>query len=113
MAGKWIEVTFEKTSPTQAVIVGARVRTYLLEKSRVVQQIQGERNYHIFYQLCSAALRGERASLLAVADALKERRGMGYLALSAQDKTCQELAVACCIISGVAADRRQVGHEVA
>ncbi len=57
--GKWIEVTFERTSPTQAVIVGARVRTYLLEKSRVVQQIQGERNYHIFYQLCSAALRGQ------------------------------------------------------
>jgi myosin-5 len=57
--GKWIEVTFERTSPTQAVIVGARVRTYLLEKSRVVQQIEGERNYHIFYQLCSAAMRGQ------------------------------------------------------
>lgn len=61
VAGKWIEVTFERTSASQAVIVGARVRTYLLEKSRIVQQIHGERNYHIFYQLCSSLGRGRRA----------------------------------------------------
>nr|XP_049698481.1 unconventional myosin-Va isoform X1 [Helicoverpa armigera]XP_049698485.1 unconventional myosin-Va isoform X2 [Helicoverpa armigera] len=49
--GKFIEIHFDNVYR----ISGASMRTYLLEKSRVVYQSAGERNYHIFYQLCSAA----------------------------------------------------------
>ncbi|XP_036390420.1 unconventional myosin-Va isoform X8 [Megalops cyprinoides] len=49
--GKYIEIGFDK----KYGIIGANMRTYLLEKSRVVFQADEERNYHIFYQLCASA----------------------------------------------------------
>ncbi|XP_062849399.1 unconventional myosin-Va [Trichomycterus rosablanca] len=49
--GKYIEIGFNRSYH----IIGANMRTYLLEKSRVVFQATEERNYHIFYQLCASA----------------------------------------------------------
>uniref|UniRef100_A0A673XWM0 Myosin VA n=1 Tax=Salmo trutta TaxID=8032 RepID=A0A673XWM0_SALTR len=49
--GKYIEIGFDK----HFRIIGANMRTYLLEKSRVVFQADEERNYHIFYQLCASS----------------------------------------------------------
>lgn len=57
--GKFIEIQFNKNYH----ILGASMRTYLLEKSRVVFQANEERNYHIFYQMCSAAQRLPRLYL--------------------------------------------------
>ncbi|XP_032889430.1 unconventional myosin-Vb [Amblyraja radiata] len=53
--GKYIQIGFDR----RYYIIGANMRTYLLEKSRVVFQAEDERNYHIFYQLCASADRPE------------------------------------------------------
>ena len=45
--GKYVEINFNKAG----VITGAAIRTYLLEKSRVVHVNNPERSYHIFYQV--------------------------------------------------------------
>nr|CAB3470105.1 unnamed protein product [Digitaria exilis] len=48
--GKFVEIQFDK----HGRISGAAIRTYLLERSRVCQISDPERNYHCFYLLCSA-----------------------------------------------------------
>ncbi|CAF4165693.1 unnamed protein product, partial [Rotaria sp. Silwood2] len=57
--GKYIEIEFLKYH-----ICGASMRTYLLEKSRVIYQAPDERNYHIFYQLCTQANQSDMKSLI-------------------------------------------------
>lgn len=48
--GKFVEIQFDK----RGRISGAAIRTYLLERSRVCQVSDPERNYHCFYMLCAA-----------------------------------------------------------
>uniref|UniRef100_A0A0E0CLR9 Myosin motor domain-containing protein n=1 Tax=Oryza meridionalis TaxID=40149 RepID=A0A0E0CLR9_9ORYZ len=48
--GKFVEIQFDQSGK----ISGAAIRTYLLERSRVCQISDPERNYHCFYMLCSA-----------------------------------------------------------
>uniref|UniRef100_A0A453PQS6 Myosin motor domain-containing protein n=1 Tax=Aegilops tauschii subsp. strangulata TaxID=200361 RepID=A0A453PQS6_AEGTS len=48
--GKFVEIQFDKSGR----ISGAAIRTYLLERSRVVQITDPERNFHCFYQLCAS-----------------------------------------------------------
>lgn len=48
--GKFVEIQFDQWGK----ISGAAIRTYLLERSRVCQVSDPERNYHCFYMLCAA-----------------------------------------------------------
>jgi len=57
--GKYIEIMFDKGTN----IIGAKIRTYLLERSRLVFQPLKERNYHIFYQLVAGVTEKERQDL--------------------------------------------------
>lgn len=52
--GKFTKLLFNNEVSSMMSLTGATMETYLLEKSRVVFQAPGERNYHIFYQLCAS-----------------------------------------------------------
>ncbi|OIW03133.1 hypothetical protein TanjilG_11770 [Lupinus angustifolius] len=57
--GKFVEIQFDSNGR----ISGAAIRTYLLERSRVVQITDPERNYHCFYQLCASERDAEKYKL--------------------------------------------------
>ncbi|KAK3021310.1 hypothetical protein RJ639_046881, partial [Escallonia herrerae] len=57
--GKFVEIQFDANGR----ISGAAIRTYLLERSRVVQITDPERNYHCFYQLCASGRDAENYKL--------------------------------------------------
>ncbi|KUI58869.1 Myosin-2 [Cytospora mali] len=57
--GKYIEIMFDPGTN----IIGAKIRTYLLERSRLVFQPLKERNYHIFYQMIAGVTEQQRQDL--------------------------------------------------
>ena len=54
--GKYIDVKFNNRLGS---ILSGSITQYLLEKTRIVNQSKGERNYHIFYQLLDVAARDD------------------------------------------------------
>ncbi|CAF3855076.1 unnamed protein product [Rotaria sordida] len=62
--GKFIRIHFGSSGK----IAGADIEVYLLEKARVIFQQPAERNYHIFYQICSNAFPDIHKECLIVND---------------------------------------------
>ncbi|XP_069877370.1 myosin-IIIb isoform X7 [Dipodomys merriami] len=70
--GKYLEMMF---TPTGAVM-GARISEYLLEKSRVIKQAEGEKNFHIFYYIYAGLYHQKKLSELR----LPEEKPPKYIA---------------------------------
>jgi myosin-5 len=54
--GKFIQMSFSSSNSTRGTLLGASIHFYLLEKVRLVSVNQGERNYHVFYEVLSPAM---------------------------------------------------------
>lgn len=62
--GKFIEIDFDK----DGFLIGAAIRTFLLEKIRLVHTSEGERNFHIFYLMLAGTTEEQRAGWRLTAD---------------------------------------------
>uniref|UniRef100_A0A4W6DY58 Unconventional myosin-Id n=1 Tax=Lates calcarifer TaxID=8187 RepID=A0A4W6DY58_LATCA len=78
--GKYMDINFDfKGDP-----IGGHINNYLLEKSRVIFQQEGERSFHSYYQL----LRGAPDSLLRSLHIQKDPTAYNYIKVGGQIKSC-------------------------
>ncbi|RCN47670.1 myosin head [Ancylostoma caninum] len=118
--GKFIRIEFNEHGKLQS----AQIECYLLEKSRVVNQNQGNRNFHVFYQLLSNAFSDEMRKQLLLTkpanqykflnqgnvaidkdiddagDGLLTSRAMDRLGISSDEKMDVYSIVAACLLIG-------------
>ncbi|PNF20375.1 hypothetical protein B7P43_G12425 [Cryptotermes secundus] len=85
--GKFLDLTMTRAGK----VTGARVSVYLLEQSRVSQQAQGERNFHVFYYLYDGLESDSRLAEFHLDPVLRLRHR--YLGEDAQDQETKKMNV--------------------
>ena len=87
--GKYTKISFA-IAGNQVRLLGASLVTYLLEKSRIVHQMEGERNYHIFYEmLAGASMEQRRQWMLLQPEQCNYLRQSGCLRVPLHDDTVE------------------------
>ncbi|KAJ2355325.1 Myosin type-2 heavy chain 1 [Coemansia sp. RSA 2618] len=111
--GKFLEIRFNERHAIEA----AYIRTYLLERSRLVYQPATERNYHVFYQLLAGADAATRERLgIPAADAwdafnYTRQGGSGQIANVDDAKEFEHTSTALGVI-GVTTEQQQQIHAL-
>ncbi|KAM8856827.1 myosin-IIIb isoform 8-T11 [Synchiropus picturatus] len=85
--GKYLEMKF---TPTGAVI-GAKISEYLLEKSRVIKQAIGEKNFHIFYYIYAGLYHQNKLKTYRLPDRTPPRYINGQNSKGTQDIVSSKL----------------------
>ncbi|TDH72005.1 hypothetical protein CCR75_001030 [Bremia lactucae] len=108
--GKFIEIQFNH----HGKIVGAQILNFLLEKTRIVSQSLGERNYHIFYQLLAGADTTLRARLQLQTpwDYDYLRKSECFLIPSCDDAHEFKITTKCLETIGISKSRQDMVFEV-
>lgn len=103
--GKFIKISFDTHTGS---IVGATISNYLLEKTRITTQVDGERNYHIFYQIFSGADEATLANL-KLEQGIESFRYLGKRAQlkSRRDATAYVETIAC--LSQIGLSESEIG----
>ncbi|KAJ2808638.1 Myosin type-2 heavy chain 1, partial [Coemansia guatemalensis] len=110
--GKFLEIRFSERHAIEA----AFIRTYLLERSRLVYQPATERNYHVFYQLLASggALDTAQREALGLQDATWEtfhytrQGGSGEIANVDDAREFSKTSAALSVVGVDAATQQQV-----